>query len=219
MVTKMTYVEYVENIIKEYKVGVPVYISEIAQKVADEFNLPLKDASAAVSVVVGRIMNNNNSDLRFFKKGIYYRTKKTPLGETKIDKDLLIANKYLKDDNGYETGLSVLNKMGLTTQMPAERTVATNRATGCIRKDKTLDINVCPPKTLITKENKRYLQTLDAIDNLNKAPIDAEEPYRLIAKYIKRIGLDYAKLLALGGKYYNNNTILSLAQIAGEELK
>lgn len=215
----MTYIEYVENRIQEYTEGDPVYTSELSQKMAEDFNMPIKDASAAVSVALGRLMDSVDSDLRFFKKGVYYRTKKTPLGETKINKNALIADKYLKGDSGYETGLSVLNRMGLTTQIPAERVVATNRASGCLRKDKTLDIKVCPPKMPITKENKWYLQTLDAIDNLSKAPIDAEQPYQLIAKHIERTGLDYAKLLAIAGKYYNKNTVLSLAQIAGEGLK
>lgn len=40
----------------------------------------------------------------------------------------LIADKYLINDMGYETGLTVLHRMGLTSQMPRERVVASNRA-------------------------------------------------------------------------------------------
>ena len=51
-----------------------------------------------------------------------------------------------------------------------------------------------------------------------KAPVDAERPYLLLADHIQKAELDYGKLLALAEKYYNKNTVLNLAHIAGERM-
>ena len=213
----MTYMDFIENRIQSYEFGDPVYTSALAQSMAAEFQLSHKEASAAVAVAVKRLMDSKGMpELRFFQKGIYYRAKMTPFGETGINKDTLITDKYLTGDNGYETGLALLHRMGLTTQIPAQRVFATNKAASCIRADKVLGIFICPPKVKINAKNKRYLQMLDAIDTMGKAPVDAERPYHLIASHIKNSGLDYGELLSIAGKYYNKNTVFTLAQIAGE---
>jgi len=213
----MTYMDFIENRIKNYDFGVPIYTSTLTHNMAEEFQLSRKTASAAVSVAINRLINSKEmTELRFFQKGIYYKVKMTPFGETGINKEILIAEKYLSGDNGYETGYALLHRMGLTTQMPAQRVIATNKATSCIRADKALGILICPPKVKINAKNKRYLQVLDAIDTMVKAPVDANRPYHLLAKHIQNNGMDYGELLSIAGKHYNRNTVLTLAQIAGE---
>ena len=213
----MTYVNFIENKINCYKIGEPIYTSDLAESLAEAFQLSRKEAAAAVSVAIKRLKDNKTiSNLRFFQKGIYYKTKETPFGETGINKDVLITDKYLSGDNGYETGFALLHHMGLTTQIPVERVLVTNRATNCTRHDKVLDVFISPPKVRVSSENKYYLQVLDAIDIMNKAPIDAERPFHTLADHIQTIGLDYRELLALADKYYSKNTVLKLAQIAGE---
>lgn len=176
----------------------------------------LKKAAGAVSVACKRIMDGKIiPELRFYQKGIYYRVTITPFGETGIDKEQLIKDKYLKNDNGYETGLIVLHRLGLTTQMPNERILASNRAGDCARIDKKLGIVVRPPKVEINADNKQYLKILDVLEILDKAPVDAEHPYKIIGAYIERLGLEYVRLLALANNYYNRNTILQLAHVAG----
>lgn len=213
----MTYIDFVKNEIAGYAIGAPVYTAKLAEKLAKAYRLPAKDAAAAVSVAIKRLMDNKAiPGLRFFRKGIYYRAKQTPFGETGINMDALITDKYLADDNGYETGFSLLHRIGLTTQIPADRVFATNKAKNCIRADKALGIYVCPPKVKINAENKAYLQTLDAIETMDKAPVDADEPYRLMADHIQTKGLEYGELLFLADRYYNQCTVLRLAHIAGE---
>ena len=106
-------------------------------------------------------------------------------------------------------------RLGLTTQMPNERILASNRAGDCARIDKKLGIVVRPPKVEINADNKQYLKILDVLDILDKAPVDAEHPYKIIGAYIERLGLEYVRLLALANNYYNRNTILQLAHVAG----
>lgn len=214
---KITYVEFLKDKLQGYSYGIPIYTSDLTRSLAAEFQLPTADAAAAVAVAIKRLMDSGSiTGLRFFQKGIYYRAKKTPFGETGINKEILIADKYLAGNNGYETGLALLHHMGLTTQIPAERVFATNKAANCIRADNALGIFICPPQVRINAKNKAYLQTLDAIDTMNKAPVDADHPYHLMAEHIQKTGLDYGELLALAGKYYNRNTVFTLAKIAGE---
>jgi len=199
--------------------GKPIYVNEISNCVAEIYNIPLKKAAGAVSVACKRIMDGKLlPELRFYQKGIYYRVTETPFGETGIDKEQLIEDKYLKNNNGYETGLVVLHRLGLTTQIPNERILATNKAGDCARLDKKLGIVVRPPKIEVNADNKQYLKMLDVLDILDDAPVDAEHPYIIIGECIERLGLEYARLLAYANNYYNRNTVLQIAHVAGERL-
>ena len=73
--------------------------------------------------------------------------------------------------------------------------------------DKKLGVTIRSPKAEITAENKAYLQTLDTLELLDKAPIDAEQPYSVIASHIHKLKLQYEKLLFLADRYYNKNTV------------
>ena len=213
----MTYVQYLQNYIETQEPGEPIYTERLADALAAEYGMAKKSAAAATAVAIKRIMDGKKlSELRCYQKGIYYLTSITPFGELGIRKDKLIANKYLLPDKGYETGLRLLHLMGLTTQMPAERLLASNSARDCVRYDERLDVSVCPPKAPIHAENKAYLQTLDALELLDRAPVDADDPYALIADHIRRNGLQYETLLYYADKYYNRRTIIQLAHTAGQ---
>lgn len=213
----MTYIEFVCEQLKKYQVGQPIYTKDIITKLANAFDLSFDKATAATGVAFKRIVDKKIvNNLRFYQKGIYYFTALTPFGEVNISKECLIADKYLSQNNGYETGFTVLYQLGLTTQFPRERCFVTNKATDCVRADNKLGIMIRPPKTTINEHNKTYLQFLDALELLDKAPVDAERPYTLLADYIQRTGLEYNTLLALADKYYNKKTILQLAHIASK---
>lgn len=213
----MTYVNFIRDRIEQIGPGIPIYTDGLSEKLARYYSLEPKGASAATSVAMKRIMDAKLiSDLRIYQKGIYYRTVITPFGESGIDRERLIADKYLLPDKGYETGLLLLYRMGLTTQLPREHVIATNVAKDCVRKDKKLGVSIRPPKAKVNAENMTYLQILDALEIIDKAPIDVEQPYELIANRIKELELDYGKLLFFANHYYHKNTILQLARTAGE---
>ena len=211
----MTYQEYIVKQIENIKAGVPIYTAELAELLARAYGLDIKKANAATSVAMKRIVDGNAlGNLRFYQKGIYYITLKTPFGEMSINKEMLIQHKYMKPDIGYETGYTLLHRLGLTTQMATERVLATNKATDCIREDKALGIFVKPPKTEITATNKRYLQLLDAIELMDKAPIDEADPYTLLARHMEKEDIRFDTLLALADEYYGKHTIIRIAHIA-----
>ena len=213
----MTYAEYVREYIRKQPPGEPVYTSRIAEGLAKAFSADIADTSAAVSVAVKRIRESDTSlKLRCFQKGVYYIAVDTPFGETGINREKLIADKYLLPDMGYETGFRMLYNMGLSTQVPNERLIATNAAKDCVRYDKKLEVSICPPKTAVNKENKVYLQVLDALDLLEKAPVNVDNPYAVLYDHIKTNGLQYEQLLFYADSYYNKKTVLNLAHTAGK---
>lgn len=214
----MTYAEYVRNYLKQQEQGTPIYTDEIADAIAADYEIDKKKAAAATAVAIKRIMDKGElPDLRCYQKGVYYRTVVTPFGETGISREKLIADKYLLPDNGYETGLRLLHHMGFTTQMPTEHLLATNAAKDCVRYDSKLDVSICPPKTPVNAENKAYLQTLDVLDLLDKAPVDAQNPYAILADHIHKNGLQYEILLYYADRFYNRKTIIRLAHTASQK--
>ena len=212
---KRTHIEYVCEELRKEQIGAPIYTGKIAGKMKKAFNLGPKEAAAAAAVAFKRILDGKSMpDLRFYQKGIYYRTTKTPFGERGIDKEQLIADKYLLPDIGYETGPSVLHRMGLTTQMPRGRLLATNVVKHCIRADKRLGVLVRPPKVVVNAGNKAYLQTLDVLDMMKRTPVDEKHPHLVVAEHIDKHELRYDVLLSLAGNYYNRRTVLELARTA-----
>ena len=159
----MTFTEYVQNYLERQIPGDPIYTNEIASAVADYYKIDRRKAAAATAVAIKRIMDKCKvPELRYYQKGIYYRTATTPFGDLGISREKLIANKYLLPNNGYETGLRLLHHMGLTTQMPSEQLLATNAAKDCIRYDSKLGVSICPPKILADhiRQNELKYETL-----------------------------------------------------------
>lgn len=215
---KKSYSKYICDLIKSVEIAKPIYSSDISKKIAEHFTIPIDKASAATATTLKRILDSKLiDDLRFYQKGIYYRTKITPFGEIPIDKDNLIIDKYLKNDNGYETDLSLLHKWGFTTQIPNNRIIATNNIIRNTRKNKALNITLRSPKITINKDNKRYLQVLDILNILDKAPIDIRDPHKKIAGIITMFNLSYKELLYFASEYYNDNVIKQLTKVIKAE--
>lgn len=211
----MTYMKFITDYLKNEKPGNPIYTADIAKCLAKEYGMELNKANAAVSVTMKRIVDGEQlENLRFYQKGIYYLTFNTPFGEMGINKEVLIQHKYLQPDIGYEAGYTVLNRLGLTTQIPNERILVTNKAKECIRADKKLDVYIRPPKVTVTKQNKLYLQILDAMELMDKAPVDADNPYEILANFLRTNNMQYQQLLAFADRYYGKNTIYRIAHIA-----
>jgi hypothetical protein len=115
---------------------------------------------------------------------------------------------------GYETGVSFQNSIGLITLMPKIKEIATNRYR--IKLDPKCHIEVCKPRTKISKENYKYLQIIDLIDEFPTAYIDAADPYILINDHINKQGLDKLKLISMTKKYYPNKTLQRLLDVLFE---
>lgn len=215
---KLTYTQYIQDRIACFGVGDPILVRDLGTSIATEYDMNDKKANAAAAVAVKRIIEAGTIPaLRCFGKGIYYLTKQTVFGETGINKEKLIEIKYVNGDNGYETGATVMHKLGLTSLMPAERTFVSNNTQNRTRKDEMLDIIVKAPKTAITKDNRKYLQFLDLLNIFDEVPVDADEPYAILGGFVQTNGLDYGKLLNIADLHYNYDTIIRLAHVASSQ--
>lgn len=209
------YIQYAVEAIKLYQPGDPILVGEIAYILKQTFALPFNKARAAACVCIKRAIERKAvPNLRRFERGIYYLTKETPFGETKINREKVIALKYILPNIGYETGPLFLHKLGLTTHMPNVRHIATNKAIDNTRDDKQLDIVLKKPRAAVNAENQYYLQFLDVLDCLDKIPIDTDNPYTILNGYIKQYQLGYDVLLAYAYRYYNKNVICEIAHVA-----
>lgn len=212
------YMDFVCKALSEYEIGKPIYLHRISECMAKEYGISHEKAADEITAAYHVIVENRlMPELRFYQKNILYRTTATPFGECGIDREQLIYDKYLANDMGYETGLSVLRKMGLTSQMPREVIIVSNEAGSCEEITES-GIVVRPPKIRINTENKHYFMLLDVLDIFDDAPIDVSNPYEVIRGYMERLELDQQKMFELADNYYNHNTIMQLNKVLNGKL-
>ena len=194
---------------------VPIFTNDIYKYVEEQIPGVRKDV---LNEYVTRYAKNNPEFIRH-QKGVYYKTVITPFGKAGISYAELIKRTYLADGNevfGYETGPSFMNKIGLTTQMPAHTYLATERTRVVVagENDRLL---LLKPITKVTKENYRYLQFLDLLNNRMKVRIEAENYQEILRKYIDNYGLNFELLLCYARYYKNNKIYIRLAELARGE--
>ncbi len=205
---KQGYKQFIIERVNMYPQNTPIYTVEIANALANQFNLDIDQARGLVNVNLPRIAEE--FALVRYQKGVYYRAQKTVFGLTKLNPALVNRDRYVNNQGeiiGYETGAAFLNRIGLTTQIPKYKKYATNqfkhRGT---RTDKKLQVIIRKPKRQVTTENFEYLQVLDAIENKDRVAIDHPEPEKELYAYITKRKLDIKKLFKIAEENYNQNT-------------
>lgn len=213
---KITYHQFVIDEINKVAVSKPIFLKELAVKMGEAYSLPYNHAVIRISTIIMRIIKRNEApDLRFFDRGVYYRTKSTPFGELNINTEELIWKKYLENNKGYESGEGLLHKMQLTSLMPKNRVIVTNEKSGRNSLDEKLCIELRMPKIRIDSINRPYLQILDVLNIIDDSPIDATDPNAIIHDAVDSLHLEYEQLLYFANKYYNKKVIINLSKIAG----
>lgn len=104
-------------------------------------------------------------------KGKYYKPETTPFGDLlpnqkQVVKDLLEEKGKI---NGYLTGYSIYNQLGLTTQVSNTIQIGKNEIRPSFKRDR-YTIDFIKQKNNITKDNIPLLQILDAIRYIKKIP-------------------------------------------------
>lgn len=211
----MTVISCIEQYIDGIQDRMPIFTNDIYDYVIRFFPDVKKQV---LNEYVSRYLKNHSNFVRF-QKGIYYKTKITPFGKAGISYPDLIRRIYLMDRDkviGYETGPSYMNKLGLTTQMPSYIYLATERARhGLTGQDSKLVL--LKPKIGITKENCRYLQFLDIIENRKGVNIEANYYVKIMRDYIVRHSLNFEHLLYYARFYNNNQIYTNIAMLAKGE--
>ncbi len=168
--------ELVNYLRQKYDLNKPIFLSDIEIEGVSNDN---------IRQCFSRLVKSKQ--LKRYVNGIYYFPKITLLGESTLSFEDIIFRKYIKvDDNiiGYYTGLSFLNKLGMTTQIPNIIEITTN-----IEKSKKRVITIKERKIilrrgkiLINNNNYKILQFLDLFYQVELYQI--KENYDLLKKYI-----------------------------------
>ncbi len=124
-----------------------------------------------------------------YEKGVYYIPKQTAIGSSILNPARVIEKKYIKSREkvfGYYSGQTILNKIGLSTQMPNITEIYTNNESAKVR-----DINVGRQKvrlrrsrTNITEDNAAILCFLEIMNSLPGSDVGEQEK-AILSCYIK----------------------------------
>lgn len=190
----------------------PILTSQITEYVIKETGLDEKKVKKAINVNMARL-EKTDKVIRI-EKGVYCKKIKTAFGYYTPNKEMLFCKQLLYDkDNviGYETGLSLLNRIGLVSQMPKRKCIATNLYTK--RVPTGIQVEIRKPPININRSNYHYLQILDVMRDLDRAPVDAAKPEELLKGTIKTLELDTDILILMARKYYSHKILVKTIDI------
>lgn len=179
-----------------YKPNEPIFVSDVALPVSDtNLRRMFKDLCDSGKVVR-------------FDKGIYYIPKQSRLkGGVPLGTDTVVRAKYIIRKGkieGYYSGYTFANQLGITTQVPYVTEVVSNNARSRFRE---LDLKgrrvvLRKPRITITEENFRVLQLLDLLSNVTQyADEDIEDVARRVKDYMKKEGIDRENVDKYVGEY------------------
>ncbi|WP_076455938.1 DUF6088 family protein [Zobellia uliginosa] len=129
--------------------------------------------------------------------GVFYKPKQTVFGELKPNEEELLKA-YLFQNNkriAYITGISLYNRMGLTTQVPRIIKIAS--------RDKRITVSIGnikgnPVKSYVDVTDRNYilLEILDALKDFKKIPdLDKGSGIKIISNQLKKLNTKEIKLL------------------------
>lgn len=137
-------------------------------------------------------------------KGKFYKPEKTVFGELMPPQEEIVKDLLLEDGKvvGYLTGLSVYNRLGLTTQVGNTIEVARNNVRSSFKRER-YRIKVIRQKNIITKENYPLLQLLDVLRFIKKIPDSsiAESIARMVKVISVQTDDELKRMVRLSSKY------------------
>ena len=156
----MNIAKKIEERIKDIEKGYPFTYKDLAIK---------KEEYSASSKTIERLIKKKI--IKRISTGVFYKPKQTIFGELKPDEEKIITPYLFKNGKriAYITGLLLYNKMGLTTQIPKEISIASREKRIYISKG---NIKASSVKSYVevTDDNYRFLELLDAIKDFKKIP-------------------------------------------------
>ena len=173
-----------EYLQKNYKVNEPIFVSDI--------DLPVTDTNLRQMF---KVLCDSGQIYRY-ETGIYYMKGNTrlkggvPLSASKVARYKYIARR--DQVNGYYSGYTFANLLGLTTQVPYTIEIVSNGASAKCREVsvKNQKIMLRRPRTQINKENVDVLQLLDLLKDFERyVDEDMVAATYIISSYIKKIGM------------------------------
>ena len=160
-----------EELASKFKADEPILVEDIERLYPDR-SRPWIDKAIRTMI--------DNKQIKRFSTGVYYIPRKTVLGDSVLNPRKVIVKKYIQDSQevyGYLGGASLLNSIGLTTQVPNVITVISNNESTRGRKIEigNQSVYLCKPPTKITKSNFKILQFCELIRLIDFEALDSIE--------------------------------------------
>lgn len=209
------YGEHIAETVKNIPYEAAIQTEDIAAQLAGTFALPYAQAKALTNVKLKRMADKG--EIERLQKGIYCQVKQTVFGRVTPSTEQVMKKTLTEQGGvkiGYESGAFLMNKLGLTTLIPRDMEITTNRYGAKLPKD--CHIKLKKPAVPVTEDNWKYLQFIDLTMALADAHIDAQRPELLLAGYAKQQELDGLALLFTARKHYPAKVILPLIDLLME---
>lgn len=178
-----------EYLMENYKVNEPIFLSDI--------DLPVTDTNLRQMF---KVLCDRGEIMRY-DTGIYYLAGNSRLkGGVSLSASEVARYKYISRNGkvqGYYSGYTFANQLGITTQVPFTIEIVSNQASAKCREVsiKNQKVMLRRPRTEITKENCDILQLLDLLKDLEKyVDDDMDQATRRIIKYVKEMGIKQAEV-------------------------
>ena len=139
--------------------------------------------------------------VKCFAKGIYYLPQKNIFKSgSKPTLEKVLEYKYLRDKDGqcgYISGLLFFNQLGLTTQVPMQYEIVSNKATNEYRATSLAKsrIIIRKPRVTVTEKNYMALQFLDMLKDVDAySELSGDNLQKRLIQYMKDAGLKFSDL-------------------------
>ncbi len=195
------YGKHITQTVKKIPYGEIIKTGDIAERLAKTFALPHDHAKTLTNNKLKRMADKG--EIKRLQKGFYSQVKQTVFGKITPGIDQVMKKTLMEQDGGkigYESGPFLLNRLGLTTLIPRDMEITTNRNRAKLPEG--CRIKIKKPVTAITGDNWKYLQFIDLVSKLPQTHTDAEKPELLLVRYAKMQELDDLTLIATARRYY-----------------
>lgn len=212
---RIGYGEHIAYIIRNMPYEAAIKTEDIAQRLAEMFALPYEQAKTLTNVKLKRMADKD--EIERLQKGVYCQVKRTVFGKATPNIDEVIKKTLIEQSGtkiGFESGAFLLNKLGLTTLIPRDIEITTNRYGAKLPED--CHIKLRKPSAVVTDDNWKYLQFIDMVIEFPNAHIDAEKPALLLARYAQRLRLDGLMLIFTARRHYPVKVLQPLIKLLME---
>lgn len=151
-----------QYIVENYQTNEPIFLADIQIEGMKDNNIRQQVKKLTDAEKIKR-----------FDKGIYYLPKTSIFKSgSQLSIEKVLEYKYLIDKKrrcGYISGLMFCNQLGLTTQVPMQYEVVSNKATSDYRETSLgrSRVVVRRPRVTVTEKNYRILQFLDMLKDID----------------------------------------------------
>lgn len=178
-----------EYLKKNYKPNEPIFLTDIELEVSNNY---LRQMFKVLC---------DEGKIKRYDTGIYYLPAASRLkGGAVMAPDMVARYKYISRNGkveGYYSGYTFANQLGLTTQVPFNIEIVSNSASAKYREVKVKNQKVIlrKPKAVVTKDNCNVLQFLDLLKDVELyADEENADTRELIVKYIRDNSITMEKL-------------------------